>query len=264
MSHLESIASAFELVIFSTFFYHRQITDLYGGSSLQIEETTSIDIFLLETIALLFLTITLVVLYHQRLKRVGREYVKAKNVIGEVIISFDKQIQRLEDHIKVATYKTEVISESAKISRKLEERENCLNALVPKVSNVSEMEERVKIQLDNMQKRIDDVVKVQSELEQRLTEVPEIKNETVIPIKRERALAPLTETELRVLEIIADGSAKTAPVIKNSIKLTREHTARLVRKLYEEGYLERETESTPYKYRVKEEMLRILKKVEHL
>jgi CTP-dependent riboflavin kinase len=53
-----------------------------------------------------------------------------------------------------------------------------------------------------------------------------------------------------------------APEIKDLIKLTREHTARLVKKLYEEGYLERNTAKTPYAYRVKEEMLKFLKKTE--
>jgi len=113
-----------------------------------------------------------------------------------------------------------------------------------------------------MQERVDDLIRVQKDLGQYIAEAPEAGIETVIPIKRERALAPLTETELRVLEIIADGGEKSAPEIKNLIKLTREHTARLVKKLYEEGYLERDMKKTPYTYRVKEEMLKILKKTE--
>jgi hypothetical protein len=35
-----------------------------------------------------------------------------------------------------------------------------------------------------------------------------------------------------------------------------------MKKLYEEGYLERETGKLPFKYRVKEEMARLLKKTE--
>ena len=46
------------------------------------------------------------------------------------------------------------------------------------------------------------------------------------------------------------------------IKLTREHTARLMKKLYEGGYLERRAEKTPYAYSVKEEMLKLLRKSE--
>ena len=88
--------------------------------------------------------------------------------------------------------------------------------------------------------------------------------EAVIPLKREQALAPLTETELRVLEFIATSPSneRTAPEVKEMIKLTREHTARLMKKLYQGGYLERRAERTPYAYSVKEEMLRLLKKSE--
>jgi len=55
---------------------------------------------------------------------------------------------------------------------------------------------------------------------------------------------------------------KTAPEIKDRIRLSREHTARLMKKLYEEGYLERDTSKIPFKYRVKKEMEKLLKKTE--
>jgi hypothetical protein len=47
------------------------------------------------------------------------------------------------------------------------------------------------------------------------------------------------------------------------VKLSREHTARLMKKLYEEGYLERETSKIPFKYSVKKEMEKFLKKTEN-
>ncbi len=75
-------------------------------------------------------------------------------------------------------------------------------------------------------------------------------------------MAPLTETELSVLEVLASEGKKTAPEIRSRIKLTREHTARLMKKLYEKGYLEREAGKMPYSYSIKEEMRRILKKTE--
>ena len=72
----------------------------------------------------------------------------------------------------------------------------------------------------------------------------------------------MTETELKVLEILATEGGKTSPEIKDLIKLAREHTARLMKKLYEEGYIERDTQKLPYKYRVKDEMIVLLKKAE--
>ncbi len=55
---------------------------------------------------------------------------------------------------------------------------------------------------------------------------------------------------------------KTAPEIKERVQLSREHTARLMKKLYEKGYLERETGKIPFKYSLKKEMGKFLKKTE--
>jgi DNA-binding Lrp family transcriptional regulator len=65
-----------------------------------------------------------------------------------------------------------------------------------------------------------------------------------------------------VLEILALEGPKTAPEIKDRIKLSREHTARLMKKVYEEGYVERGTTKIPFKYRIKKEMEKLLKKTE--
>jgi DNA-binding MarR family transcriptional regulator len=97
---------------------------------------------------------------------------------------------------------------------------------------------------------------------QKLSALPEIKIEPVMPIKRDKAMASLTDTELGVLEMLSTEGAKTAPELKERVQLSREHTARLMKKLYEEGYLERETSKIPFKYSVKKEMERLLKKPE--
>jgi DNA-binding MarR family transcriptional regulator len=86
--------------------------------------------------------------------------------------------------------------------------------------------------------------------------------EAVIPIRKEKAIAQLTDTELSALEMLASEGPKTAPEIKERVKLSREHTARLMKKLYEQGYLERETGKIPFRYSVKKEMEKLLKKTE--
>ena len=50
-------------------------------------------------------------------------------------------------------------------------------------------------------------------------------------------MAALTDTEITVLEMLSKEGPKTAPEIKERVQLSREHTARLMKKLYEEGYL---------------------------
>jgi predicted HTH transcriptional regulator len=92
---------------------------------------------------------------------------------------------------------------------------------------------------------------------------PEIMSQPVIPIKRDKALAALTDTEIAVLEMLSKEGAKTAPEIKERVQLSREHTARLMKKLYEAGYLERETGKIPFRYSVKKEMEKLMEKAEN-
>jgi DNA-binding MarR family transcriptional regulator len=84
----------------------------------------------------------------------------------------------------------------------------------------------------------------------------------VVPIKRDKALAALTETEIIVLEMLSKEGGKTAPEIKERVGLSREHTARLMKKIYEEGYVEREAGKIPFRYTIKKEMEALLQKIE--
>lgn len=229
------------------------------------------DLLLMVTILLLFATIVTVVLYNKQLKRVHEEYEKAKDIVEEIIISFNRQVQELGNRLRLTDYKTEgVSSKFEKIEKKVQGQDQQLAHVTAKVESLLEVEHKVASQIKSMSKRFEEVTVTQEKMIKKIQEiekveygmpaVPEAKIEAVIPIRKEKALAPLTETELSVLNILAIEGAKTAPEIRDRIKLTREHTARLMKKLYEAGYLERDTRKMPYAYRVKKEMMRILKK----
>ncbi len=229
------------------------------------------DLLLMVTILLLFATIVTVVLYNKQLKRVHEEYEKAKDIVEEIIISFNRQVQELGNRLRLTDYKTEgVSSKFEKIEKKVQGQDQQLAHVTAKVEGLLEVEHKVASQIKSMSKRFEEVTVTQEKMIKKIQEiekveygmpaVPEAKIEAVIPIRKEKALAPLTETELSVLNILAIEGAKTAPEIRDRIKLTREHTARLMKKLYEAGYLERDTRKMPYAYRVKKEMMRILKK----
>jgi len=225
-----------------------------------------IDPVLVPAVVLLFLTIAITLLYYGRIRRVSKAYEEAKSAVGDIVISFDKQLQRQGEQLAATTQKVEILSvKNERISERLDDQgkhfETRLADLSSKVAGLPSVDS-VKGDLETLKKKIEDTTKIQNELKQQAVVASDSQIETAIPIKRERALAPLTETELRVLELIAEAGEKTAPEIKAMIKLTREHTARLMKKLYEAGYLERRSEKTPYAYRVKEEMVKILKKSE--
>jgi chromosome segregation ATPase len=215
------------------------------------------------TIFLLILTAATTVLYYRRIKGAKSRYEEAKDVVGDVVVSFNKQLQRHEEQLEKASYRIEgLAAKSENNMEKVEELEKHASNLASKVAGASDTQDRLLKDVEDVKVELTDIKKVQAEIEKRITEAPEAKIEAAIPIRREHALAPLTETELRVLEFIADKGEKTAPEIRDLTKLTREHSARLVKKLYSEGYLERDIKKIPFRYRVKDEMLKILKKSE--
>ncbi len=229
------------------------------------------DLLLMVTILLLLATIVTVVMYNKLLKRVHKEYEKAKDIVEEIVISFNRQIQELGNRLNLTDYKTEgFLSKFEKIEKKAQGQDQHLALVSAKVEDLLKVDHKVASQIKSMNKRFEEVTVKQEKImkkiqeiekvEYRVPAVTEAKIEAVIPIRKEKALAPLTETELSVLNILAIEGAKTAPEIRDRIKLTREHTARLMKKLYEAGYLERDTQKMPYAYRVKKEMMRILKK----
>jgi len=226
-----------------------------------------VDSVLAATAFLLVLTIAITLVYYGRIRRVSRAYEEAKSVVSDIVISFDRQLNRQEEHLGTVAQKVELATaKSEKLETRFEEQESryaaYLSDLPSKMAGSQDIG-TLKMDLEDVKKQVGDLVKAQEELKQQAaTAISDMHMETPIPIKKERALAPLTSTELRVLELIAEAGEKTAPEIKEAIKLTREHTARLMKKLYEDGYLERRSEKTPFAYRVKEEMLKIMKKNE--
>jgi DNA-binding MarR family transcriptional regulator len=61
-----------------------------------------------------------------------------------------------------------------------------------------------------------------------------------------------TPTELQVLAMLANEGPKSAPEIGRVVGRSREHTARLMKKLYEEGYIRRDQTRIPFRYSVVE------------
>ena len=224
------------------------------------------EILLVVTVVFLVLSMGTILLYYRRVRSAHEKYEEAKDIVKDIVISFNNQLQRLEERIGLIGHKLEFLSVKSEdvtgVTDALKKHETRFSDITSKVDTALELKEQMLPQIEKLNQRIDKVVKAQENMAQRISEPQEVQIRGVIPIKRERALAQLTATELRVLEILTNEGQKTAPEIKNEIGLTREHTARLMKKLYQKGYVERDETKTPYAYRIKEEMRKILKKTE--
>ena len=231
------------------------------------------DVFLILVGVLLAATVGAAVEYYRQLRRVRKEYEKAREAVEDIVLSFNRQLKREAEKLELVAYKVEAVSsKSDRAIKRAEEVGKKLRSFEPKIGVGLKDGEKMLARLDEIDKKVRDVVASQEALTAKISDIekrarqfsmiPEAEIEAVIPIKREKALAPLTETELSVLETLTMEGPKTAPEIKDKIKLSREHTARLMKKLYEEGYLERDTSKIPFKYRVKKEMEKLLRKAE--
>ena len=224
------------------------------------------------TSVLLFGTVSALLLYYRQIRMLNQEYNRAKGLVNNIVVSFDRQFSRQKDRVLFFAQRIEdIILDNKKVTKKVEDYEGRLSDLTKIIVDVPHIEDKFLEQLNEMRSEVVDIKEAHDRVIKKLIEiekikkeayVPEVQIEAAIPIKRERALEPLTETELIVLEKIGKEGEKTAPEIRENIGLTREHTARLMKKLYKDGYMERDTHKMPYIYRLKEEMQKILKRRE--
>ncbi len=222
---------------------------------------------------LLAITVTTAFEYYRQLNKVRQEYEKARELVEDIILSFNRQLNGEAEKLDGLAYKVEALSSrSGEAVERSEELGFQWRNLEPKVRSILEGGETVLDRINEVDKKVNDAVASQEALAvkisyverqtRQLSPISEPRAEAVIPIRREKALAPLTETELSVLKILASEGSKTAPAVRARVGVSREHTARLMKKLYEDGYLERDTRKIPFKYLVKKEMIELLKKAQ--
>lgn len=71
------------------------------------EDSLVFDLFLVIAIFLLSVTLVALVLYYRKIKSVQEEYEKAKSLVGDVVISVNKDLQRQGEKISSVSNKVE-------------------------------------------------------------------------------------------------------------------------------------------------------------
>lgn len=218
-------------------------------------------------------TLGTLAVFSRRVRRIGKAYVAAKTVVSEVVFSFNRDLQQQADLIQSLSERLERLSSAEHPAKSIEELFARLRNLESEHRSTSSVIGDISGKFQGLIQNFEDVLKQQGEsrtkmeeLEERLEEgkrrellsgVDRI--EAAIPIRKGKALARLTDTELAVLGTLAGEGEKSASQIRDKIGLSREHTARLMKSLHARGYVERNTDRLPYVYRIKDEMLGILK-----
>jgi len=220
----------------------------------QEENELGDSMIFIANLLLLSLMSIILIIYIIKSLNVSREYAQAKGIIEEVILSFRKDIEelrkRIEDFEKRFTHLELPDLKQIKID---------LETISTKVSRLQESYLELNNKIEEMKANMNRTSKENIQGERLKRERGQTMHlEPAFPLEKEKAITSLTPTELRVLEILSTEGDKTVREIRSRIGLTREHTGRLMKSLYDKGYVERRTDRIPYVYRIKEEMRRIL------
>jgi predicted transcriptional regulator len=144
------------------------------------------------------------------------------------------------------------------------DKERLLGFMQDWMGNVKRVIEKV----DGLQKNLRSVEQEVQEMRARVNQlsVPGKRAvgtpEAPVGVVTEVTLAKLSPTERGVLELLA-GGAKAAPEIGRLVTKSREHTARLMKSLFEQGFVEREANRQPYEYRLNEKVREVLARTIH-
>ena len=209
--------------------------------------------FLFATMSILGMTLIASFIYYRRIKQAQGEYEDAKNIVKSITYGFTSQLNRIGRNIhridenshksqQAASEALTTSSEALEISRQ------SLNEVKSLTDKFDETDKKI----DTVSKEIDRLSKIYK------TPAPQKALDAPIPIQRGDILDQLTETELDMLILIEEIGEGTVPEIRDRIKKTREHTARLLKKLYEKGFIDRNTSRMPYRYIIRKEIKDII------
>lgn len=84
-------------------------------------------------------------------------------------------------------------------------------------------------------------------VESSLVSVPQVRRDPSI-VQPGTLNSITTPTELQVLTLLSNEGSKSAPEIGRLVGRSREHTARLMKKLFDEGYVRRDQSRIPFRY----------------
>lgn len=233
------------------------------------------DYIILIMYAILFSVTSFSLLFSlRRIREEAHKHQEAKNLLDDVIYSFSKDLKKQEEAIQEIIKNYE--GKSIENTRKIEEINATMSNLKSMLENLFNWRDgffnnyevfkrkvdEIFIRYDEILKRINEIEKLNEQKSIKIEKMPDIKSSSVFTVREDETLVPLTETELKVLELLSIEGEKTVPEIKDRIKLTREHTARLMKNLYARGYVERRTDRIPYVYRLNKNVEDFLKRRE--
>ncbi len=168
------------------------------------------DVSLVLLTVLLAAIVISCIIFLRQIKNAQKEYEKAKNSVQDIVLSFNRELKREASRLELIAYKVEGNSAKADAGfKKAEALEKKLNPIENQFAKAIEDNEKVLASLNGFELKIKDIENSQESFKTRISgfeeqiqkfaSPTENKPEPVIPIRRDKAMAALTDTEISVL-----------------------------------------------------------------
>lgn len=213
--------------------------------------------------SLIFIIIIVILTYKHYVKilEAKKEYDVAKLLVSNIVLTFRKRVDEQNDKVDKIIYDVEEVQSSIEKRRKQEYyfQEN-INDLIKSMTSVFIINKKLVDNLIIINTKIDELKAADKMLYNTIESFKKEQIESLqkpilnLPPDQRKSFVKLTRTERQIIQILLSEGAKTAPKIMGEISMTREHTSRLMKKLWQEGYIERNTNSIPFIYRPTKEL----------
>ena len=180
------------------------------------------------------------------------EYEESKQSVRNITFGFTRQAKRIESDIERLEKETMEAKILAVKAIQAEKQDGKSNVDLQVVEELSGRVETIEKSIEDIRKEVHEIAR------QPRTIVQPVSVDAPIPVQGENIYNQLTETEVEVLRMIVDIGEGSVPEIREQIGKTREHTARLLKKLYDKGFIDRNTSRMPYRYVIRKEIKELI------
>lgn len=184
-------------------------------------------------------------------------YREARQLLSAMVCCLSSRIQQNEALTRELSEQLQILNANqARVTAEAQatDKERVLDYMQDWMANVRRLVDRVD-RLQKNQKSLEDEFQEMRIHVDRLSRSRETAGprDAWVGVVTEDTLGRLSPTERGVLEVLVNGP-KAAPEIGRLMTKSREHTARLMKSLFEQGFVERETQRQPYQYRLNDKV----------
>ena len=206
------------------------------------------------TACLFTVTLAASFIYYKRIREAQMEYEGSKDVVKNLTLGFSGQVTRLSQRIRGIEEGSNVAQDAASEALKASQQ------AIDETRRSGEKAVKLEGRLEEYESTIASMKEEMKRLSLRPSvAVPPKTVDAPIPLRQDAVLDQLTETELDVLTMIEELGEGSVPEIRDRIGKTREHTARLLKKLFDNGFIDRNTSGMPYRYNIRKEIIELIK-----